>query len=84
MRKLTRSLAVLLGTVVLVAVIVLGWAWLKTERGLARTYLVRDPPLALPRDAQTVAKLRGARSRDAPSTSSAVSWETRLLPVSSP
>lgn len=55
MRKLIKSLALLLGALLLLLVVALGWAWVKTERGLARTYVVKDPPLAVPRDAQTVA-----------------------------
>jgi mono/diheme cytochrome c family protein len=44
-----------LGVLVVVVVLTLGFAWIKTERGLARTYVVKDPPLTMLRDAQTLA-----------------------------
>lgn len=55
MRKLLKWIAILLGAVVLLALLVFGVAWLKTERAMARIYVVDDPPLSVQRDAATLA-----------------------------
>lgn len=55
MRKFLKWIATLLGVLVLVALLGFGLAWLKTERALARTYAVNDPPLVMRRDAATLA-----------------------------
>lgn len=55
MRSFIRwTLRVLLGLVAVGAVL-FGVAWIKTERGMARTYTVADPPLAIARDPATLA-----------------------------
>lgn len=51
MRKVLKWIATLLGVLVLAALLALGLAWIKTERGMAKTYVVDDPPLTLPGDA---------------------------------
>jgi mono/diheme cytochrome c family protein len=54
MRSFIRwTLRVLVGLVALGAVL-FGIAWIKTERGMARTYAVADPPLTIARDAATL------------------------------
>ena len=55
MRKFLKWFATLFGVLVLVAVIAYGLAWVKTERALAKTYIIDDPPLAVVRDAQALA-----------------------------
>jgi len=55
MRKLLKWIAPLLGVVVLAALLAFGLAWLKTDRAMARTYAVNDPPLTLPTDAAALA-----------------------------
>lgn len=55
MRKFLRWTATLVGLLVLMAVLAFGLAWVKTDRGLARRYVVNDPPLTVPRDAETLA-----------------------------
>ena len=58
MRKLLKWTATLLGLLVLAGLIVFGWAWIKTERGLAKTYSVNDPPLTVLRDEPSLARGR--------------------------
>ena len=55
MRKFLKWAATLLGLVLAVAVLVFAYAWIQTERGLARSYVVDDPPLPIQRDAATLA-----------------------------
>ena len=55
MRKFLKWAATLLGLVLAVAVLLFAFAWIQTERGLARTYVVNDPPLPFPNDAATLA-----------------------------
>lgn len=45
----------LVGLVLGLALLLFGYAWIKTNQGLARTYEVKDPPLQLVRDADTLA-----------------------------
>lgn len=55
MRKLLKWIATLLGVLALAALVAFGLAWLKTDRAMARTYVVNDPPLTLPTDAAALA-----------------------------
>ncbi len=55
MRRLLKWIATLLGALVLAALIALGLAWLKTDRAMAKSYTVNDPPLTLPADAAALA-----------------------------
>ena len=55
MRKLLKWIVTLLGGVVFVALLAFGFAWFKSERALAKSYAVNDPPLTLVRDAATMA-----------------------------
>ena len=55
MRKFLKWAATLLGVVLAAAVLVFAYAWVQTERGLARSYAVNDPPLSIARDAATLA-----------------------------
>ncbi len=55
MRKILKWAARLLGIVLGLGLLLFGYAWIKTNQGLARTYVVNDPPLALARDADTLA-----------------------------
>lgn len=54
MRKFLKWAGSLLGLVLALALLVFGYAWFKTEHGMARTYVVNDPPLAITRDAETL------------------------------
>lgn len=56
MRKFLKWTGTLIGALAVLLVLVLGWAWIKTDRGLARTYVVNDPPLTIPADAQSLAQ----------------------------
>lgn len=55
MRKFLKWAATLLGLLLAAAVLVFAYAWVKTERGLSRSYVVKDPPLPMQRDATTLA-----------------------------
>lgn len=56
MRTWMKRLGVLLGLVVLAALGLLAVSWWKTDQALAQTYTVNDPPLAIARDAETLAQ----------------------------
>ena len=58
MRKVLKWLGYLAGLVLVVVVAVLGIAWVKSENGLKRSYVVNDPPLAMRRDAASVERGR--------------------------
>lgn len=58
MRKLFKWIATLLGVLALAALVAFGLAWLKTDRAMARTYVVNDPPLTLPTDAAALVQGR--------------------------
>jgi cytochrome c553 len=45
-----------LGVVVVLALGLLAFGWIQAERGLARTYVVQDPPLTVRRDAAALAE----------------------------
>jgi cytochrome c553 len=51
MRRLLRWVGRLVAVVVVLGVVLVGYAYFATERMLARTYVVADPPLVLPTDA---------------------------------
>ena len=55
MRRILKWLATLIGVLVLVAVLAVGLAWLKTDRAMAKRYVISDPPLEVARDAATLA-----------------------------
>ena len=55
MRKILKWAASLLGLAVALGLLFFGYAWIKTNQGLARTYVVNDPPLVVARDADTLA-----------------------------
>jgi mono/diheme cytochrome c family protein len=55
MRKLLKWIGTLIVVVVPAALMAFGLAWLKTERAMAKTYTVSDPPLTLPSDAAALA-----------------------------
>jgi len=55
MKKLLKFLACTLAFLLVVAGCLYGFAWRKTEQGLAIRYDVQDAPLALPQDAPTLA-----------------------------
>jgi mono/diheme cytochrome c family protein len=56
MRKFLKWAASLLGLLLAVAVLVFAYAWVKTERALARSYVANDPALAMQRDPATLAR----------------------------
>jgi cytochrome c553 len=56
MKKWLKRLGVLLGVAVLALAGLVAVAWWKTSQGLARTYVVNDPPLVIGRDAATIAQ----------------------------
>ena len=55
MRKLLKWAATLAGLLLLVAVFAFALAWVKTDRAMAKRYVVNDPPLTVVRDAETLA-----------------------------
>ena len=55
MRKFLKWAARLLGLVLGLGLLLFGYAWIKTNQGLARSYEIKDPPLAIARDAATLA-----------------------------
>ena len=56
MKKLLKWALRGLGVVLLLVLGLAVFGWIQTERGLARRYVVKDAPLALQRDAATVAE----------------------------
>lgn len=56
MRKILKWLASGLGVVVLLVLAVGAWAWVKSDRAMARTYASNDPPLIYPTDPASLAK----------------------------
>jgi mono/diheme cytochrome c family protein len=56
MKKWLKRLAMLLAVIILATVVLVAIAWWKTAQGLARTYVVNDPPLTLARDPETMAR----------------------------
>ena len=56
MRKLLKWLGYVAGLLLVVAVAVFAFAWIKSENGLKRSYVVNDPPLAMRRDADALAR----------------------------
>ncbi|MGH8028569.1 MAG: c-type cytochrome [Arenimonas sp.] len=54
MRKLLKGLGWVLGVVVVAVVALVAFAWWRTERMLAETYTVADPPLVMATDAATL------------------------------
>ena len=55
MKKWLKRLGLLLGVVVLAVLALVVVAWWKTSQGMARTYVVNDPPLTIVRDQATLA-----------------------------
>jgi cytochrome c553 len=55
MKKWLKRLGLLLSVVVLAALALVVVAWWKTSQGMARTYVVNDPPLTIARDAAALA-----------------------------
>ena len=58
MRKILEWLVRLAGLLLVVVVAVLAFAWIKSENGLKRSYVVNDPPLLMRRDAASVERGR--------------------------
>src|SRR5207342_822063 len=56
MRKFFKILAGLVGVLVLAALGLYAVAWFRSEQAMARTYAVADPPLAVHRDPDTLAR----------------------------
>ncbi len=56
MRKVLKSIAMLLGVAVLAALVLVTLGWWKAQRALARTYAIADPPLQVVRDAAALAR----------------------------
>ena len=56
MKRVLKWLASLVGIVLLAIVGLFTFAWFKTERELARKYVVADPPLVVPTDAAALAR----------------------------
>ncbi|MEO8161165.1 MAG: c-type cytochrome [Arenimonas sp.] len=56
MRKLLKWVAGLLGVFVLLVLALYALAWFKSERAMAKTYTVADPPLAIARDPAAIAR----------------------------
>ena len=56
MRKLLKWALRGLGAVVVLALGLLAFGWVQTERGLSRLYVVQDPPLPVQRDPATLAE----------------------------
>ena len=56
MLKFFRWVATALGLVLLLVVVAYGMAWHRSESALSRTYVVKDPPLAMLRDPAALAK----------------------------
>jgi mono/diheme cytochrome c family protein len=55
MRRIRKWIARIVGTLLVLVVLVFGFAWFMTDRGMSRTYVVNDPPLTLPADAGSLA-----------------------------
>ena len=56
MRKFIKWVAVLIGVLLLALAAVYALAHVRSEQAMARTYAVADPPLAMARDAETLAR----------------------------
>ena len=56
MRKILKWSLAGLGVVLVLAVGLLAFGWVQTERGLSRRYVINDTPLVVRRDAATVAE----------------------------
>jgi mono/diheme cytochrome c family protein len=56
MRKFLKWVATTLGIVLLLVVVAYGMAWHRSESALSRTYVVKDPPLTILRDAPSMAQ----------------------------
>lgn len=55
MRKVLKGIGAVLALAVLGLALLFGWAWQRSEAGLARRYAVADAPLVLPTDAAALA-----------------------------
>ena len=56
MRRFIKWVAGLVGVLLLAAIVVYAVAYFRSEQAMAKTYTVADPPLAIARDADTVAR----------------------------
>ena len=56
MRKALKWIGSLLGALLLLALLVLGWAWIKSDRAMARRFPTDQAPLPLPTDAASLAR----------------------------
>lgn len=56
MRKFLKWVARIAGLLLVVAVAVFAFGWFRSSAGLERSYVVNDPPLAIRRDAATIAR----------------------------
>ena len=56
MRRFIKWVAGLVGVLMLAAVALYAVAYFRSEQALAQTYAVSDPPLTVPRDAETLAR----------------------------
>ena len=56
MRRFMKWVAGLAGVLVLAAIALYALAWFRSEQAMARHYVVADPPLAMARDAGTLAR----------------------------
>lgn len=55
MRKILKWAGVLVGVVLALGLVLFGYASWRTSQGLARTYEIKDPPLAIARDEASIA-----------------------------
>jgi len=58
MKRLLKALGALFALLVVAGLLLFGYAWFKTERDLAQTYVVADPPLVMAMD--DASRARGA------------------------
>lgn len=56
MRRFLKFLAASLSVILLIALVGVALAWVHTDRALARTYVVDDPPLTMVRDATALTR----------------------------
>lgn len=56
MRKILKWIGLVLGTVLVLALAVLGWAWIQSDRAMARRFPTDQAPLVMQADAATLAR----------------------------